>query len=186
MATEQGDTSSPTNVPALPNPARVITTTNLDTSIASFDKTFEESLAVTQNLGGTLLRLAYVSGQAPEALNEGNLSAYGGYLEKPPPLFTPGGGATVWYIDIPPGAGSPLHRTISLDFVTIIDGELQLMLDSGETRLMKPGDIIIQRGTMHRWTNLSTDRWARMVGILSESEPIVLNDGQKLGTAGLD
>ncbi|TGJ83888.1 hypothetical protein E0Z10_g4889 [Xylaria hypoxylon] len=181
----QSDTSSSTTAPAPPNPARIITTTNLENAISSFDNTFEESLQVTQNLGGSLFRLAYVSGQAPEALNESNLNVYGGFLENLPPLVVPGGGSTVWYIDTPPGARSPLHRTVSLDFIIVVEGEVQLTLDSGETRFLKPGDIIIQRGTTHQWTNISKDKWVRMIGIMTESQPIVLNNGTKLGTAGL-
>ncbi|KAI0441083.1 cupin domain protein [Xylaria telfairii] len=184
MVTGQGGNST-TDVPPPPNPARVITTTNLENAASIFDKTFDESLEVTQNLGGSLFRLAYVSGRAPQALNETNLSVYGSYLQNIPPLIVPGGGATVWYIDTPPGAGSPLHRTISLDFVIVIEGELQLSLDSGEKRQLKPGDMIIQRGTTHQWTNLSKDTWVRMIGVMSESDPIVLNNGTTLGTAGL-
>jgi mannose-6-phosphate isomerase-like protein (cupin superfamily) len=47
-----------------------------------------------------------------------------------------------------------LHRTETLDVVTVIDGELVLVLESEETTL-RPGDSVIQRGTSHAWHNRS-------------------------------
>ncbi|KAH8166879.1 hypothetical protein CIB48_g1394 [Xylaria polymorpha] len=85
-----------------------------------------------------------------QALNGSDLDSYGGHLKNLPHLINPGGEANVWYIDTPPGGDSPMHRTISLDFVVLVEGEVQLTLDSGEVRDLKPGDIIIQRGTMHK------------------------------------
>ncbi|KAI1367177.1 cupin domain protein [Xylaria arbuscula] len=186
MAPGQSGTS-PT-VPALPalaNPARIITTTDPENAKSTIDRTFDEDLPVTKDLGGALFRLAYVSGRAPEALDGNDVSTYGEYLKHMPALVVPGGGATVWYIDTPPGAGSPLHRTVSLDFVVVVEGEVQMKLDSGETRLLRVGDLVVQRGTTHQWTNPSKDRWSRMVGVMSESQPIALNDGTTLGVAGL-
>lgn len=44
-----------------------------------------------------------------------------------------------------------MHQTDSLDVICLISGEASLILDDGETRL-KPGQIVIQRGTSHAWT----------------------------------
>ncbi|KAI1819440.1 cupin domain protein [Xylaria intraflava] len=171
---------------SLPDPARVITTTNSQTGVSSIYTTLSESLPVTRNLGGTHIRLAYVSDRAPQPLNgNGDLAAYGGFLENVPQLVVPGGGSTVWYIDLAPGSESPLHRTVSLDFVFLIEGELELMIDSGETRMLRPGDTVIQRGTMHQWKNHSKDKWVRMIAVMAQCEPIVLDDGTELGSAGL-
>ncbi|RWA14551.1 hypothetical protein EKO27_g617 [Xylaria grammica] len=182
---EQSETSSSPTVSDLPNPTRVITTMNLEDGVSSFDSSFDESLRVIQNLGGALFRLAYTSDQAPQALNGSDLDTYGGYRKNVPHLVTPGGGANVWYIDTPPGAESPLHRTVSLDFVIVVEGELQLILDSGEMRVLKPGDLVIQRGTTHQWKNVSKDKWVRMIGVMAAIQPIALNDGTKLGVSGL-
>ncbi|KAI1161866.1 cupin domain protein [Nemania serpens] len=184
MVAEHGD-PSPATVPALPNPTRVITTTNLENGVSTFDKTFDESLPVVQNLGGALFRLAYASEPPPQALNGSDVTTYGGYLQNPPPLIRPGGGANVWYIDTPPGAGSPMHRTISLDFVIIVEGEVELTLDSGEKRILKAGDTIVQRGTAHQWKNLRQDKWVRFIGVMSSVQPIALANGTALGTSGL-
>ncbi len=64
----------------------------------------------------------------------------------------------------PPGAVSPMHRTQSVDYGIVLDGEVVLVLDESETTL-RPGDVVVQRGTNHRWEN-RTDASARMAFIL--------------------
>lgn len=44
-----------------------------------------------------------------------------------------------------------MHQTQTLDIICLISGEASLILDNTETRL-KPGQIVIQRGTSHGWT----------------------------------
>ena len=59
------------------------------------------------------------------------------------------------------GRRTPMHRTRTLDYVVVIDGELVLLLDDSEAILRK-GDVVVQRGTNHAWENRS-DRTARAV-----------------------
>jgi quercetin dioxygenase-like cupin family protein len=65
-----------------------------------------------------------------------------------------------------------MHRTVSLDYGCVLEGEVQLLLDSGEKRVMKRGDVAIQRGTMHQWVNQSEKEWTRMLFVLQESKPL--------------
>jgi len=44
-----------------------------------------------------------------------------------------------------------MHQTDTLDVICLISGDASLVLDDSETRL-KPGQIVIQRGTSHGWT----------------------------------
>jgi hypothetical protein len=44
-----------------------------------------------------------------------------------------------------------MHRMPTLDIVVVISGAVELELDSGQVALLKPGDSVIQRGTMHAW-----------------------------------
>ena len=44
-----------------------------------------------------------------------------------------------------------MHKTETLDIICLISGEASLILDKEERRL-KPGNIVIQRGTSHAWT----------------------------------
>lgn len=53
------------------------------------------------------------------------------------------------------GAAHPLmHRTETLDYGIVLEGEMTLILDKEETTI-QGGDIIIQRGTNHAWANRS-------------------------------
>jgi hypothetical protein len=55
------------------------------------------------------------------------------------------------------GAAHPLmHRTQTIDYGIVLEGELTLIVDRGETTA-KAGDIIIQRGTNHAWANRSAE-----------------------------
>lgn len=56
--------------------------------------------------------------------------------------------------EMPPGSASPMHRTETVDYGIVLDGEVVLVLDDAET-LLHPGDVIVQRGTHHRWENRS-------------------------------
>lgn len=47
-----------------------------------------------------------------------------------------------------------MHRTESVDYGIVIEGELTLVLDDSEVEL-KPGSVVIQRGTNHAWANRS-------------------------------
>ena len=45
-----------------------------------------------------------------------------------------------------------IHRTRSLDYIIVLQGEIDLLLDDDEVRL-SAGDVVIQRGTNHAWIN---------------------------------
>ena len=133
-------------------------------------------------LGGGLQRLGYQTEQSPVSLSSNNdLERYKTALHTQVPLVTPGGGANVWYNDIPPDAESPMHRSVSLDIIILLIGEVELTLSNDETRTIKSGDLVIQRSTLHKWRNPSKTQWARMVGIISECQPYVTKKGEALG-----
>ena len=47
-----------------------------------------------------------------------------------------------------------MHETETLDYAIVLSGEIVAVMDC-EERLMKTGDILIQRGTNHAWANRS-------------------------------
>lgn len=75
-------------------------------------------------------------------------------------------------VDRPPGLIFPMHRTTSLDYGVVLEGEIELILDSGEKKLMKRGDVSIQRGTMHLLRNTSKTEWGRMLYVLIEAKDV--------------
>lgn len=53
------------------------------------------------------------------------------------------------------GGRHPLmHRTETLDYAVVLEGEIAMLLDDSEVHL-KSGDVVIQRGTNHAWSNRS-------------------------------
>ncbi|WP_205752028.1 cupin domain-containing protein [Cryptosporangium phraense] len=62
------------------------------------------------------------------------------------------------------------HRTDSLDYAVVLDGEIWLLTDEDERRL-GPGDVVIQRGTSHAWSNRSGSI-CRMAFVLIGADPL--------------
>jgi Cupin domain len=62
------------------------------------------------------------------------------------------------------------HRTDTIDYAICLEGEVYAVMDEGET-LMKAGDVLIQRGTYHAWSNRG-DKIARMCYVLIDAEPM--------------
>lgn len=67
----------------------------------------------------------------------------------------------------------------------MIEGVFELTLDSEERRLMYPGDVSVNRATMHKWRNVSNDKSGRMLFVLLDCEPLYVGQNevvQDLGT----
>ena len=47
-----------------------------------------------------------------------------------------------------------MHRTETIDYAIILSGEITMLLDEGEV-LLKAGDVLVQCGTNHAWSNRS-------------------------------
>ena len=61
-----------------------------------------------------------------------------------------------------------MHRTQSVDYGIVMEGEITLILDEDEIDL-KAGDVVVQRGTNHAWANRS-DSMCRMLFILVDGK----------------
>jgi len=90
-------------------------------------------------------------------------------------LVSPGG-TVCRIVDFCPGNDALMHRTQSLDYGVVLEGSVELVLDSGETRVMHRGDVAVQRGTNHAWRNPSPTEWARMVFFLQDCQPVTVGD----------
>ena len=55
-------------------------------------------------------------------------------------------------VDFPPGTEAVMHRTRSIDYAVILEGEIDMLLDDSEVRL-RAGDVLVQQGTNHGWAN---------------------------------
>jgi quercetin dioxygenase-like cupin family protein len=90
----------------------------------------------------------------------------------------PDGGTALRIIDISPSETTAMHRTLSIDYVMITKGSIDLELEGGATRTLHRGDIVVQRGTNHRWVNRSGE-WAQMLAIPISAMPVMI-DGRPL------
>ncbi len=143
-----------------------------------------------QAIPGTIFHEVWETHATPAPVGNGPDPTTGA-LKLPPPK----GGTRLRFVDIPPDtaeylahgagrmhdafaqigdaaastvkAGSPhplMHRTESIDYGIVIDGEMTLVLDDSEV-LLKPGSVVVQRGTNHAWANRS-GRPCRMLFVL--------------------
>lgn len=57
-----------------------------------------------------------------------------------------------------------LHRTETIDYAVVLEGQMTLVMDDREI-VLNAGDVVVQRGTNHAWSNRSSKR-VRMLYIL--------------------
>ncbi|KAF9871149.1 hypothetical protein CkaCkLH20_11318 [Colletotrichum karsti] len=107
------------------------------------------------------------------------------------------GGINVYFLDLAPGCDTPMHRTPSVDYIAIISGTPTLLTpkrafkvedgkgtwDEVVETVLGPGDVAVQRGAMHAWTNRS-DAWVRMVGIIVDAKPSKVKVGENFQELG--
>lgn len=67
-----------------------------------------------------------------------------------------------------------MHRGASIDYNVVLEGEIDLILDSGEAMRMRRGDVNIQRATLHKWVNVAGGGTepSRMLNVLVDIEPL--------------
>lgn len=109
----------------------------------------------------------------------------------PHPLNPPAGGTVFRFFQVPPG-GTPeelkagfaamggahnqvdttrhasMHKTETVDYIVCLEGEIAMLLDAGEV-VMRPHDVLIQRGTNHGWVNRGTET-ALMLAVLVDAK----------------
>ena len=129
---------------------------------------------------GTLFHEVWSTSTTPVRVDNGADPTLGALVLSPPEQ-----GTRIRFVDIPPDtaeflasadskmheafsqigeaaastvqADSPhplMHRTESVDYGIVIEGEMTLVLERGEVAL-KPGSVVVQRGTNHAWANRS-------------------------------
>ncbi len=87
--------------------------------------------------------------------------------EPSPGMPTPGG-TLLKVLEIAPGTKPAMHKTETLDYVIVMDGEVDMLLDDGAEVHVKAGELMIQRGTVHGWTNRG-DRPCRIAVVLVDA-----------------
>jgi len=105
-----------------------------------------------------------------------DLSHYLAAASKDPlPSFPAAGSSVVAMLDLAPNTRDGetfMHRTKTLDYIFMMEGELELELDGGEKRIVKKGEFIVQRACWHKFRNLTSEP-ARMAVVVLGSEGAV-------------
>jgi uncharacterized cupin superfamily protein len=63
-----------------------------------------------------------------------------------------------------------VHRTRTIDYITVLEGEIYLLLDDGEVRL-QAGDVVVQQATNHAWINRSSTTCRLAMVFIDADEP---------------
>ena len=125
---------------------------------------------------GALFYEIWGTGAAPAPIGADEPDPTAGPLSVPPAP----NGTKIRINELPPGVVSPMHRTQSVDYGIVLSGEVVLVLDDSET-VLRAGDVVVQRGTSHRWENRSGST-ARMAFILVDGA----FTAELIGTLGED
>ena len=118
----------------------------------------------------------YTTTQFPVTITgDADVKQHAGQVDAPPRIVVPSGTAAM-FVDLKPGASTAVHRTVSLDYGTVIEGEVELELDGGEVRRVRKGDLVVQRGTVHKWTNVTPNGgWLKIFFVTQGIQPVEVN-----------
>lgn len=132
--------------------------------------------------------VVYTTSSMPADLNsDTDLSTHKELMDKKKLGLVNPSGTVIRCVDFAPGYSCAMHRTQSLDYGIVLEGEIEMLLDSGEKHQMKRGDVAVQRATQHQWRNKSDTDWARMMFVLQDIKPLTVDGKQMkedLGTHG--
>jgi hypothetical protein len=107
----------------------------------------EDGITLAPPTGGTRIRVLDIP---PEGDNYANMSA-----EESRAHFAEIGAADATaHANRGTGKHAMMHRTETIDYGIVLEGEIVLIMDEGET-VARAGDIVVQRGTNHGWANRS-------------------------------
>jgi quercetin dioxygenase-like cupin family protein len=94
-------------------------------------------------------------------------------------------GTVLRMVDRAPRTQSAMHRSQTVDYGVVLEGEMEMLMDSGESVILRPGDVCIQRGTLHQWRN-NTSQWNRMLFVLMDAEPLDIGGKLLTGESGYE
>ncbi|RSL80224.1 hypothetical protein CEP51_006742 [Fusarium floridanum] len=103
--------------------------------------------------------------------NTDSIPSFSDTLPRCPPT-----GAIFCMTQIQPGGRAPMHRTQSLDYLVVMSGEIVLVLDGGEEKTVREGELVVQQGTNHQWINRG-DVPCKIICVMMGAEKVALKDG---------
>ena len=117
----------------------------------------------------------YTTSQFPADLNEdADLKAHEKVVQSDQLGLVNPRGTVCRIVDFGPNNNCFIHRTQSLDYGIVLEGEIEMVVEEGEPIRMQRGDVAVQRATMHGWRNPSETEWARMAFVLQDCQPLTV------------
>lgn len=163
-----------------PRAAKRFITTNSATGESVFSNTLSDSPPSHTVPGGAEISFNYGTNETPpDFRKEKDVASYQYMIDNSPGVIIPNG-CVARLVDMPPGWESPMHRTVSLNYNFVVQGRVELILDSGEKRELLPGDMAVQRAVNHAWRNVSDTEWARITAFAVPALP-----PDNMGSAGM-
>jgi hypothetical protein len=102
------------------------------------------------------MQYTYIYSTAPGPLSLSNNADFTTYdaakTSNPLPMYPPYGGSGAAILDFAPdptGGEGYMHRTKTLDYAFMMEGEMELTMDGGERRVVRKDDVVVQRAVMH-------------------------------------
>lgn len=78
------------------------------------------------------------------------------------------GGTIFRVLELQPGVAAEMHRTDTVDYVIMLEGEIDMEMDDGLEVHLEAGDVLVQQGTYHSWTNRGTVK-CRLAAVLVDA-----------------
>jgi len=119
----------------------------------------EESIILAPPTGGTRIRVLDIPPETTETANLDAAKARAQFAEV---------GAESASTNTGNARHPHMHRTETVDYGIVLEGEITLLVDIGEVTV-RAGDIVVQRGTNHGWVNRS-GKYCRIAFILIDGE----------------
>jgi mannose-6-phosphate isomerase-like protein (cupin superfamily) len=172
----------------MPLPAihRVVTGHHEDGRSTAYSNGPLPSVIEMETIPGLIFHEVWETSASPAPIDNGADPTAGPVMHN-----APEGGSRIRFVDLPPDAtyldghktriadlfeqvnytdgltvkdDSPhpmMHRSEAVDYCVVVEGEIYIVLDDTEV-LLKPGSVVVQRGTNHAWSNRS-DKSCRML-----------------------
>jgi len=116
---------------------------------------------------GVASTLMWCSDAMPADISIGEVEDMGARILGTAP---PENGSRFIVMEFAPGVVSEMHRTETIDYIVMLEGEIDMDMDDSSVHL-QAGDTLIQRGTNHAWMNRSSAN-CRVAFVLVDAEPL--------------
>jgi hypothetical protein len=142
-----GDAPNQIQSPGRPTVSTLLWVTGETPAKLSDTDNADREIGITPPLGGSILRVLEISPDTENSAEETDRLIEDMLREQ-------SGNPQPGIHRAPSTRATGMHRTESVDYGLVLEGEIDLILDDTETHLVA-GDIVVMQGTYHAWSNRS-------------------------------